>query len=568
MSDPIFGISIARTGNEPRPAVVADMSVVGLVGTAPNADPLVYPINQPVLIFSDDAAKLTALGDGGTLPYSVQGVNDQLGEFQVAAKIVIVRVADDASRNVVITNIVGSSASKTGIWALPEAGPALGVIPRLIACPHYTQDQASGVATIAVTNPGTGYTSAPTVGFTGGGGTGAAGTAVLTNGVGTIAVTTPGTGYTAAPTVTLSAPQAAGGIQATATATVSAGAITAFTVTNPGTGYTAAPTVTIIGAGTGGVGTAALVGRVGSVTITNGGTGYTSAPTIAVSGGGGGTGAAATATFNFLANPIVAALPPVLSQLLGVAVCSGPATTLAAFTNWRETIASERIIPIETAVLVGPSATLRDAAPFVLGIAVRRDHEKQGRPFHSWANQPMYGIVGPSRNIRFSLTDGATEGQQILALNGGVILRGEAGVETAIASSGFIFVGTDNAGDDPLWQFYNVTRGRDYIHLMFLRTLRGYLGTSNLTVAAIDAVRNTMTFALRDIKADGDILGYKVDFTRDQNSPEQLRLGKFTIDFAAEEAPVWRYLGIRSSRYRPAIDALLDDLLAQVDVAA
>jgi phage tail sheath protein FI len=567
MSDPIFGISISRQTNEPRPAVVADMSVVGLVGTAPNADPLVYPLNQPVLIFSDDAEKLTALGAAGTLPYSVQGVNDQLGEFQVAAKIVIVRVADDAFRNVVITNIVGSSASKTGIWALPEAGPILGVIPRLIACPDYTQDQATGVATIAVTNPGTGYTSAPTVAFAGGGGSGAAGTAVMTNGVGSIAVTTAGTGYTVAPTVTLSAPQTAGGIQATATATVSAGAITAFTVTNPGTGYTSAPTVTITGAGTGGVGTATLTQRLGSVTITNGGTAYTSAPTISFTGGTG-TGAAATATVDALANPIVAALPPVLSQLLGVAVCTGPATTLAGFTNWRETINSDRIIPVETDVLVGPSATLRDSAPFILGIAVRRDHEKQGRPFHSWANQPIYGIVGPNRNIRFSLTDGATEGQQILALNGGVILRGEAGVETAIASGGFIFVGTDNAGTDPLWQFYNVVRGRDYIHLTFLKTLRSYLGTSNLTVAAIDAVRNTMTFALRDIKADGDILGYKVDFTRDQNSPEQLRLGKFTIDFAAEEAPVLRYLGIRSSRYRPALDALLDDLLAQVDVAA
>lgn len=567
MSDPIFGISISRATAEPRPAVVADMSVVGLVGTAPNADPLVYPLNQPVLIFSDDAEKLTALGANGTLPFSVQGVNDQLGEFQVAAKIVIVRVADDADRSVVIGNIVGSSASKTGIWALPEAGPALGVIPRLIGCPEYTKDQATGVATITVSAPGTGYTSAPTVAFAGGGGTGAAGTAVMTNGVGSIAVTTAGTGYTVAPTITLSAPQTPGGIQATATATVNAGAITGYTITNPGTGYTAPPTVTITGAGTGGVGTAALTQRVASVTITTPGTGYTSAPTVSFTGGAG-TGATATATIQQLANPIVAALPPVLSQLLGVAVCSGPATTLAAFTNWRETIASERIIPLETAVLVGPSATLRDAAPFVLGIAVRRDHEKQGRPFHSWANQPMYGIVGPNRNIRFSLTDGATEGQQILALNGGVILRGEAGVETAIASSGFIFVGTDNAGDDPLWQFYNVTRGRDYIHLTFLRTLRGYLGTSNLTVAAIDAVRNTMTFALRDIKADGDILGYKVDFTRDQNSPEQLRLGKFTIDFAAEEAPVLRYLGVRSSRYRPALDALLDDLLAQVDVAA
>ena len=38
MSDPTFGISITRIDNEPRPAVWSDMSVVGLIGTAPAAD--------------------------------------------------------------------------------------------------------------------------------------------------------------------------------------------------------------------------------------------------------------------------------------------------------------------------------------------------------------------------------------------------------------------------------------------------------------------------------------------------------------------------------------------------
>ncbi len=77
-------------------------------------------------------------------------------------------------------------------------------------------------------------------------------------GVGSITLGAGGTGYTTAPTVTLSAPQQAGGVQATATATVSAGAVTGFTVTNPGSGYTSAPTVTIGGPGTGATGTATL----------------------------------------------------------------------------------------------------------------------------------------------------------------------------------------------------------------------------------------------------------------------------------------------------------------------
>lgn len=73
-----------------------------------------------------------------------------------------------------------------------------------------------GVGSIAVTAGGTGYTSAPTVVFTGGAGTGAAATAVVENGVLVrIDVTTPGTGYTSAPAISFTG---GGGTGATATA--------------------------------------------------------------------------------------------------------------------------------------------------------------------------------------------------------------------------------------------------------------------------------------------------------------------------------------------------------------
>ncbi len=489
MSEPTFGISITRIDNEPRPAVWSDMSVVGLIGTAPAANAAIFPLNTPVFMFSDDATMFAALGDTGTLKDAVEGLNDQLGEFQVAAKIIIVRVTEGVDDDTTIANIVGNSASKTGVHAFVEAGPALGMIPRLIAAPGYTKQHKTGVTALNIANAGSGYTNGTALALTatGGGGTGFAGTAKVVG-----------------------------------------GAITEVTITNPGSGYT-------------------------------------SAPTIVLTALGGGTGGSVTATVGALANPVCAELPSVLNKLLAVAVVDGPASTLAAYTAWRETMQSERLIPVETAVKVGVSGTVKPASPRVIGIAVRRDHQYQGRPFHSWANQPVQGIVGPSRNINFSLTDGATEGQSILSMNGGVIIRGEMGVETAIASGGFVFVGTDTCSEDPLWQFYNVVRGRDYIHLMFLRTLRFYLGRFNITGQTIEAIRNTMAFAMRDLKADGDILGYRIAFTRDQNSPEQLRLGKFTVNFAAEEPPVLRYLGIQSARYRPALDALLDDLLSQLD---
>ena len=70
-------------------------------------------------------------------------------------------------------------------------------------------------------------------------------TATITGGAVTgFTVTNGGGGYTAAPGVTLSAPPT-GGTQATATATISGGVVTGFTITAAGAGYTTAPTVTI-----------------------------------------------------------------------------------------------------------------------------------------------------------------------------------------------------------------------------------------------------------------------------------------------------------------------------------
>ena len=75
MSDPTFGISITRIDNEPRPAVWSDMSVVGLIGTATGANVEAFPLDTPVFMYSDDAAKRTALGAQGTIPDALNLIN-------------------------------------------------------------------------------------------------------------------------------------------------------------------------------------------------------------------------------------------------------------------------------------------------------------------------------------------------------------------------------------------------------------------------------------------------------------------------------------------------------------
>ena len=151
---------------------------------------------------------------------------------------------------------------------------------------------STGVPNIILTNPGNGYTSAPTVALIGGGGTGATAQATIDGFVDSITVTNAGSGYLTAPLVTLTG---GGGTGATATSTISGGKVTAITVTNRGTGYTSAPIVTINDGG--GIATTAtavanVVSGISSLKITNPGTGYASAPSVTFSGGGG-TGATA-----------------------------------------------------------------------------------------------------------------------------------------------------------------------------------------------------------------------------------------------------------------------------------
>lgn len=488
MVEPTFGITFTRQDDEPRSVIASDMSTIGFVGTAPAADATAFPLDVAVLVRTSDTALRAKLGTTGTLPDAVRGVADQLGDFQAAADIIVVRVEEGAGVPETLTNLVGAEADLTGIYALLVAGTDLGRIPRLIGVPGYTHQMVTGIQrTNAPITPGANGTDGTfALAFTGGTGSGAAGTF-----------------------------------------TVAGGVLTSVTITNPGV--------------------------------------YTVAPTLSFAASANLAGAAAPIALTPAANPVCAALPSVLSRLLAHAVVEGPGTTAQAAKDWRETLNDERLIPVDMWVKVfeNASAVTRPGAPRMLGMLAAVDYEHGGAPMHSAANRPIQGITGLVRNPGFSLTDGATEAQDLLANNIGVAVRGELGVESALSSSGFMLISTDNASDDPLWQFYNVTRGRDYIHLGLLRTLRSYLGRFPISGHTIQAILNTATGWLRDLEADQNILGFRVSFTEDQNSPENLRLGRFAFTFQAEEPPVLRRLDIASARYRPALEGLIEDLLEQ-----
>ena len=135
------------------------------------------------------------------------------------------------------------------------------------------------IKSIRMISGGSGYTLAPTVSFTGVGGSGADATAILDTKVLTITVDTGGSGYTIAPKVVFTG---GGGNGAYAIAAILNGAVSNITVISRGSGYTSAPTIQFEGGGTAATGstpavaTAVMITEVSSVTVKNGGSGYTS----------------------------------------------------------------------------------------------------------------------------------------------------------------------------------------------------------------------------------------------------------------------------------------------------
>ena len=146
---------------------------------------------------------------------------------------------------------------------------------------------------IGVTSGGSGYTSPPTVTFSGGNGSGATADAVISGPIAGFTVTNGGSGYspTSPPVVSISG----AGAGATATATVgTVNVVSAINVKSGGAGYQTTPNVTINStSGTGALAVAVLDGYVNSLVLDAAGS-YTAVPTVVFTGGGG-SGAEATA---------------------------------------------------------------------------------------------------------------------------------------------------------------------------------------------------------------------------------------------------------------------------------
>lgn len=272
-------------------------------------------------------------------------------------------------------------------------------------------------------------------------------------------------------------------------------------------------------------------------------------------------------------NPVLVQLQANLGKLLAVAPVDIDASSLTESIAVREQLSSDRLMPIGIAarVNVGGVEVTRPMAPRVAGLMAACDYEGGGKPFNPFANRPLYGLSGLSRNIDFSLIDGSVEGQLLLAKNIATVEQAESGLDGSSADGGFIFWGTDNAATGELDEQIHQVRGTDYLIVKLMRITRQFIGRRKITADMAEAWINSIAYMLSGHKKLDDILGYTPQtemFIPDQNQPEQIRLGTLALDIGIEPAPVFKLAKHNIRRYRPAVEGLVSDIVARLSAAA
>lgn len=126
------GVRVTEINDGVRLARTVSTAIIGMVCTAPDADPAYFPLNTAKLVTNVYEA-IGKAGTSGTLAASLDAIADQAKPM-----IVVVRVeqgADEAATNSNVIGTINGDGRYTGMKALLTAQTTLSVKPRILACP-------------------------------------------------------------------------------------------------------------------------------------------------------------------------------------------------------------------------------------------------------------------------------------------------------------------------------------------------------------------------------------------------------------------------------------------------
>lgn len=138
MSEYHHGVRIVEINEGTRPIRTVATAVVGMVCTASDADPAVFPLDTPVLL-TDVLTASGKAGTLGTLAKALDAIADQASPVTVVVRVADGEGVDDAAKQADQTSkIIGgvtAGGQYTGLKALLAAEAQLGVKPRILGVP-------------------------------------------------------------------------------------------------------------------------------------------------------------------------------------------------------------------------------------------------------------------------------------------------------------------------------------------------------------------------------------------------------------------------------------------------
>ncbi|WP_114649098.1 phage tail sheath subtilisin-like domain-containing protein [Pseudothauera hydrothermalis] len=146
------GVEVVEIDDGIRPIQTVRSSIIGIVGTAPAANDTAAPLDTPILLTTPRSAAV--LGATGTLPAAIATIHAQ-GYAPIIVAIRVQDVADDPDTpaNERLAAVIGgtdaATGARTGIAALETARGTVGVVPRILLAPGFSQHKLVADALIA-----------------------------------------------------------------------------------------------------------------------------------------------------------------------------------------------------------------------------------------------------------------------------------------------------------------------------------------------------------------------------------------------------------------------------------
>lgn len=239
------------------------------------------------------------------------------------------------------------------------------------------------------------------------------------------------------------------------------------------------------------------------------------------------------------ANTVTAALIPIAERLRAVVIADGPNTTEAEALAAATDFGSDRLYIVDPWPRVFDSdddaVVVRPPSAFAAGALARRDIEKGF--WWSPSNQNLNLVVGVSRPVAFGLSDTQTEANRL----------NEGNVAVIIHQNGFRLWGNRTTAIDPLWAFLSVRRTADMIYDSIERAHLWAMDRPQSAQLIVD-IRDSVQAYLNELVGLGALLGGRVWFDPELNSPAVLQSGRVYLDFDIEPPAPLERLTFRAHR--------------------